>query len=358
MLVEEGWHATMVLARALEHAGHAVTVLTANGTTASCRRGTQHWRSGPAIEDPQLAPQLDQLVTAGAFDRVLPLTEAAMALLWDLDPPWADRVFPSVDAWQRRLLGNKHTLIEHMAGHGIAVPEQHRLGATHTMPLPCVIKGAIGSGGRRVRIVETAAALDEAVERARTLGGDWVAQELVPGPTYLVGGVFHAGRALRIYPAEKLEQHPPRIGGAIHLRSIADPALLAIALATFETLRWTGFASADFMRRADGSYVLLEVNPRMWGSLAGAASADVDLFAPIVELIEGRTPQADLGFTRGAECMIFPRYLNAASHRTLAGVRQAIRDLRGDQGQDWLAPRFVLHTLHRLYWMKRQSERF
>lgn len=29
-------------------------------------------------------------------------------------------------------------------------------------------------------------------------------------------------------------------------------------------LRWTGFASVDFVRSRAGSFLLLEVNPRLW----------------------------------------------------------------------------------------------
>jgi biotin carboxylase len=230
--------------------------------------------------------------------------------------------------------------------------------AVAALGLPAVVKGATGSGGRRVRIAETRAQLDGALARARSLDDAWIVQELVAGPTYLVGGLFDRGEPLRLYAAEKLEQHPARTGGAIHVRSTAEPALVEAGVRAMRELGWTGFASADLMRRADGTFVLLEINPRLWGSLAGAASAGVELFAPFAELLAGRTPAADLAFAANAPCMIFPRYLNAAAHRNAAGMLRALRDLRGDQGRDWLDPRFVVHVLHRLYWMKRRSGHF
>jgi len=112
------------------------------------------------------------------------------------------------------------------------------------------------------------------------------------------------------------------------------------------------------MRRPDGRYVLLEVNPRLWGSLAGAASAGVDLFTPFAALLAGEAPAAELGFAADDDCLIFPRYLSAAAHRNLAGARQALRDLRGEQGRDWRDPVFVVHILRRLFHMRRRSSRF
>jgi len=354
----------MTLARGLHDAGMEVTVITANGTAARCRHGGVDWRSGPTIESARFVTNLDELVASRAIDAVLPLTEATMCRLWDAPVTWRDRIFPRTEPWQRALVRDKHALIDHLAACGVATPRHlpvdHSFdpsAAIAALGLPLVVKGATGSGGRRVCIAATAAEVIAALERAATLDDRWIVQEHVAGPTYLVGGLFARGRPLRLYAAEKLEQYPPRIGGAIRLRSVDDPALVEAGLRAIARLGWTGFASADLMRRADGAYVVLEINPRLWGSVAGATTAGVELFAPFAELVAGGAPAPDLGYAAGSTCMIFPRYLNAAEHRNVTGIVQAWRDLRGDQGRDWRDPRFVLHILHRLYWMKQHAVR-
>jgi predicted ATP-grasp superfamily ATP-dependent carboligase len=272
------------------------------------------------------------------------------------------RVFPATLPWQRRLVCDKHAMLEHAAARGLAIPRHVRITAelsadavARELGIPVVIKGATGSGGRRVRIADSKAELADLIARTRAIDDRWIAQELVVGPTYLVGGVFDRGRPIRIYAAEKLEQFPPRTGGAIRLRSLADAALVEAGAAAIRELAWTGFASADLMRRPDGRYALLEINPRLWGSLAGAVSAGVDLFRPFAALLDGQTPAPDLAFTPDNTCMIFPRYLNAAAHRNAAGFACALADLLGEQGRDWRDPRLVAHTLRRLYWMKRSQ---
>jgi predicted ATP-grasp superfamily ATP-dependent carboligase len=140
------------------------------------------------------------------------------------------------------------------------------------------------------------------------------------------------------------------------VRSVSDPALVDVGVRAIELLGWTGFASVDLMRRGDAP-VVLEINPRLWGSFAGATSAGVELLAPFAQLIAGQVPAPALDFAAGSTCMIFPRYLNAAAHRNVAGFVQAWRDLRGEQGRDWRDPRFVLHVLRRLYYMKHQAVR-
>jgi biotin carboxylase len=356
LLVEEGWSQTLALAAALEDAGHAVTVLTANGGAARCVRRTVRWCSGPALDDTRFVAHVDRVVREAGVAHVVPMTEAVMTRLWHARPAWADRIVPAADDRQRRLLRDKLVMTEHMATRGLLVPRQRRLtpatdprALIGALGLPLVVKAAAGSGGRRVWIVETAAQLARALARARALGGEWGVQERVAGPTFLVGGVFHAGRPLRIYAAEKLEQHPPRTGPAIRLRSDDDPALLELGLRAIGELGWTGFASVDCIRRPDGRHVFLEINPRLWGSCAAARSAGVDLFAPFAALLAGDVPAPDLGFTAGDDHRIFPRYLLSPRYWHPAGAARAVRDLLRHPRQDWRHAAFVRHVLTRLY---------
>ncbi len=359
LLVEEGWHSTLPLARALEDAGHAVTVLTANGTTGAHRCKTVRWCSGPTLDSAAFAAHVEPMLRD--FDRVVPLTEAAMQRLWELN---AERIFPRTEPWQRRLVVDKHALVEHMHARGIAIPRHRRVDATfdvdtavRELGLPVVVKSSTGCGGRLVRIVDTREALADMLSRAHRLGGEWIVQEHVASPTYLVGGVFAGGEPLRLYAAEKLAQNPARIGAAVHVRSTREPALLELGARAVRELAWTGFASIDAVRRADGTFLLLEINPRPWGSIAGARAAGVDLFAPFVRLLAGDAPRADLAFADRVESWIFPKYLESAAHRGVRSVLRGLRDLCGDQGRDWRDPRFALYALRRVRRMRRLAQR-
>jgi predicted ATP-grasp superfamily ATP-dependent carboligase len=360
LLVEEGWGSTLYLARALAP-HHDVTVLTASGARGSYRRRGVEWRCASRIDSAALLGDVADAIAAHGVDHVLPLTETAMVRLWAAPGPWTARLFPSTAPWQRALVACKHRLIAYMAARGIAVPRQVAIAPDlddrararaieRALGLPVVVKAATGASGTRVRIADTHAALVAALAWARACDGreEWVAQEFVSGPTCLYGGVYDAGRALRQYAGEKLEQHPPRVGPAIRMRSVDHAALVDAGARVMRELAWTGFASADFIRRVDGAFVLLEVNPRLWGSVAAATAAGVDVFAPFVELLAGGRPRAELGFAAGAECRIFPRYLFAPPYRSVRGAVLAARDLFGPQGADWRHPGFALHLVRRL----------
>jgi biotin carboxylase len=288
------------------------------------------------------------------FDRVVALTEAAMTRLWDAGPVWGEHIYPDVTGWQRCMLRDKYALSEHLAARGVDAPRQCRLtrgddlaALAREIGLPLVLKGAIGVGGARVRIIETAAELTRVVRRAWSIGGEWGVQELIEGPTVLFGGVFHDGRPLRIYAGDKLEQYPLRTGPAIRLRSVADPGLLALGARVIRELRWTGFASVDFIRRHDGRYVFLEVNPRLWGSAAAARAAGVDLFTPFAAMLAGVLPAPDLAFAANQDVRIFPRYLLSPDYWRPSGAVRTIRDLLGAQA--WRHAGFVRHLASRLH---------
>ncbi len=360
LLVDEGWVQTLPLARALERAGFSVTVATANGGRDRIVRRTVTWESVPRVDDDAFLPALGRVMQgastrAFAFDVVIPLTEPVMQRLWATRVPWSGLVFPVTTAQQRRSLRDKHVLLDELAAAGVPTPRQHPLldpasveRAVRDLGFPLVLKGSSGHGGRRVWIASNLPALATACAHAKEIGGTWVLQEWAPGPTYLVGGVFDAGRALRLYAGEKLEQYPPHTGPAIRLRSTTDARVRALGQRVMCELGWTGMASVDLIARADGCLAVLEVNPRPWGSIAAASAAGVDLYAPFAALLRGEHPDADLACVDGDDCMVFPRYVLSPGYRGLRGVILAARDLLGDQGAEWRHPRFLVHVLRRL----------
>jgi hypothetical protein len=194
---------------------------------------------------------------------------------------------------------------------------------------------------------------DEAVERWRSLQDDAPAflQRHVAGPTYLVGGLFDRGEPLRLYAAEKIEVHPVPTGGSLRLETVADPELVAAAVAVFRRLGWTGLASADFIRGADGRCYFLEINPRPWGSVAAARAAGVDLFAPLAGMLTGRPPAASLGYRAGVRSTLFPqRMLVAAGTGTWGGLVRILLDGGAWRAAPWRQPGVLAHLARWPWW--------
>ena len=66
-----------------------------------------------------------------------------------------------------------------------------------------------------------------------------------------------------------------------------DPALLAASERLLESLGWTGVAMVEFRRSPDGRAALMEINPRLWGSVQLAIDSGIDFPALLVDLFHG-----------------------------------------------------------------------
>jgi predicted ATP-grasp superfamily ATP-dependent carboligase len=188
----------------------------------------------------------------------------------------------------------------------VAVPDECDVEAVGAFGFPVVVKGETGRGGNATFIASSERAVRRAIARLHQRGVTPFRQRFVAGPTFLVGGVFDRGRALRLYAGEKTAQFPPRTGPAATIRSTHDPALIEPALRAFSAAKVHGLASADFVRDGDGRYWFLELNPRPWGCIAAARDAGVELFAPLVRLWRGEPVDADLVWQGGVVTRVLP----------------------------------------------------
>jgi hypothetical protein len=358
LLLDEGFMSGAYTAIGLRDAGCRITIIAGTGGHGHYDGRNIDWSLAPAINSREYLCAIDGLVRRSTYDYVLPLTEPIQALLWDAAPSWSDRIFPPTAKWQRELLRDKRRLAEFAATRGIAVPEHRALPcddaldtAIASLGKPLVVKGSTGRGGSTTHIVHSLPAAREAMARVRRTGAACFAQRYVAPPTYLAGGIFVAGCPLRLYAGIKVAQHPRLTGPATMMRSLRDERLLNAATTAMRALEWTGIASIDFVRDAAGRYLLLEVNPRPWGSIAAASAAGVDFFAPLAAVLRGEQPVPELGYRAGVECGVFPLALLAAqSWRSPRALRGALRGFRSDRGiwRPWRQARHLVHRLARV----------
>ena len=75
--------------------------------------------------------------------------------------------------------------------------------------------------------------------------------------------------------------------------------MLAAAQRMLDALEWHGVAMVEFKRRRDGSFALMEINPRLWGSLALSVAAGVDFPLGLWQLATGAPLPAQPRYRRG-----------------------------------------------------------
>jgi len=107
-------------------------------------------------------------------------------------------------------------------------------------------------------------------------------QELIPGgPNHLysVCPFFKNGKIITGIMARRARQHPMDFGHASTFAELVDiPEVKKIAEKFLSLIDYYGFAEVEFMQDTrDGSYKLIEVNPRVWGWHTIAIASGVDL---------------------------------------------------------------------------------
>lgn len=236
------------------------------------------------------------------FDLVVPCTEASLRWLRALpeDDPLRRRAVLPGDAALDVALDKRRTL-ETAVGLGLPVPPGGtiRRGAAPPAPpgFPCVLKpvaSKVEVGGRLLTLTAVVAR-DEAARRAALEAWlphtDVLEQAWVPGRGIGVELLYDHGRCAWAFVHERLHEWPLSGGQSTLRRALPlDDALVAPSRRLLDALAWHGVAMVEWRREARGAARLMEVNPRLWGSLPLPIAAGVDFPRGLWALARGEAP--------------------------------------------------------------------
>lgn len=229
-----------------------------------------------------LARDLDALV--------LPVTEVAIGSLFDTNsaaridvvaPPRGDYEaaidkFGLVERARRLDMDVPRTLL-------VADPHQIR-SAAETIGFPLIAKPRRsrvltpnGWVAPEVRVVRSSNDLAELCDSWRPADGELLLQEFVPGHGEGMFALCHRGEIRARFSHRRIREKPP-LGGVSVLREAIEPSadLLDSSQRLLADLAFTGLAMVEYRRSPEGRLVLMEINPRPWGSIQLAIDAGVD----------------------------------------------------------------------------------
>jgi predicted ATP-grasp superfamily ATP-dependent carboligase len=152
----------------------------------------------------------------------------------------------------------------------------------------------------RRMVLETEAAARATLADADALDVPFVVQAFIPGgddSLYTVGAAMDSrGVATGLFTGRKLRQMPPRIGICRVGESLFEPELAEMAVRLLRAMRFRGIAQVEFKRDPrDGSYRLMEINPRSWSWIGLPVAVGADLpFAAFCGALGMELPPADL----------------------------------------------------------------
>jgi len=224
------------------------------------------------------------------YALVIPATGYSLhhlARLDESDPLREALVLPAPEALHTAL--DKARTLDRAIRLGISVPSSSlrtRRDAAENGPLPRVLKPtcSVLEGSHDLTevfptLVRDAEQRKEALERLLQQC-PVLEQELVPGIGIGVECLYARGQMVWHFAHERVHEGTGGgLGsGSFYRKSIpAPPELLQAARALLDDLGWHGVAMVEFKyHRASGKFWLMEINPRLWGSVALAIDAGVD----------------------------------------------------------------------------------
>lgn len=302
LLVTEDAPAYAVLAavRALRGAGYAPWI-------AVTGRDAYSWRSrarAGVVEVPDPARDRDGYVAALAraaeqlaVTAVMPGTEVGLVALADARDAFPPQTaLGTMDPETVRRATDKVELGRLAAEAGLAAPAttpttRAELESDPSFPLPAVVKAPrtrtpTQEGGfvaSPVRHVTSRAQLLDAV--AAVPGGVALVQPALEGELTAVCGVSWRGEVVAATHQVSRRIFPPGCGISAFAQTVPPDAALEAGVARLiAALGWSGIFQAQFIRSQQTSY-LIDLNPRMYGSLALAVAAGVNLPAIWADLL-------------------------------------------------------------------------
>lgn len=263
----------------------------------------------PSADPDGFVDAIESELARNDYDMVLPINEATV----DVVVRNAERFEPYTTVpflpYERLLVGlDKRRTIDAAREAGIPHPatycsDEHSIEHVESeLGYPVVVKPPIGEGRRGISVCDTRDELERAAREGEATHGTVIYQEYIPnGGERGVYTLYDCdGELTGLTVQRRLRSRPPDGGASTYRETIEDPELVALASRLLESIDWRGLAMVEF-RYDDrtGEPKLIEINPRLWGSLSLSTYAGVDFPYLLYRLAIGESPDPALDYEVG-----------------------------------------------------------
>jgi len=200
---------------------------------------------------------------------------------------------PITDYQKIAFVRDKFRLLSHAHKIGISYPTTQSVASLRDIKnlihpkYPLVLKPVIGTGGRGIRYAHNLKQLGVFLEEALKRHGKILVQDYIPGNEYYgVSVIFNENNEMRsAFVHKKIRQYPITGGVSTYAVSAHNPELIALSEKIMKSIGWYGVANIEFkIDSRDGKPKLMEINPRLWGSMHLAIKSGINFPYLLYEL--------------------------------------------------------------------------
>jgi predicted ATP-grasp superfamily ATP-dependent carboligase len=300
-------YSVLAAVRALRSAGYAPWLaVSESGTYAERSRATAGTVTvpDPSIDSEGFVCQLAAAARRLSIAAVLPSMEAHLLVLSEHRADFAGIALgiPSRETIERAT--DKALLDELAANSGLRTPPTMRVardddGKLGAFGFPAVVKPlrsrVLNPEGNASEFPtrHVTSEQDKGVSEALA-AGEGLVQQYIPGELVSIAGVSWEGQLLCAVHQISIRIWPAFVGGSAYAETIPPNLKLEQGVSRLlQAIGWSGPYQVQFIRDRHGEHHLIDLNPRIYGTLALAVAAGANLPGIWVDLLLGRQP--DIG---------------------------------------------------------------
>lgn len=229
------------------------------------------------IDEANFEHDLQKIITSNGIDVFFPVKNDSLTRIWSHKEKYGNSLFYLGQIEKYHILNDKdklHVLAEQL---GVKVPKKYL--SVNQAQLPFIIKPTNMSSAKGVRYI-----FDEEQRPKNITTKNTIIQEFVKGKG--VGYSFYCknGKIINGYGHLRLAEYPVTGGSSTYRETYDDERMFNVANKIVAYLNYTGFAMFEFKLTAKNELYLLEVNPRIWGSVHQGLANGINYFDEILGL--------------------------------------------------------------------------
>ena len=247
-----------------------------------------------AFEEEEYIARLTEVLKERRYDAVVPLTDSTARVLSKNKESLSRYANIAVDDWDVvRRIDDKLPAMLVCREHGIPSPKTYSVSDRLEDILeavdsyPAAMKPRIGCGGEGFRKIESAEELARYYPAAVEKFGPMLVEEYIPQTGTQFQCEIYVGRDGKVKSAiiyDKPRWYPVTGGSSCCNVTVDRPEQIAHCVELLEKLGWHGYADLDLIEDPrDGSVRIMEINPRITGSVKIAFLAGIDFARQILE---------------------------------------------------------------------------